>query len=107
MRRGLPELELQKFAAVLRGHQPGPFGDATLVLGEMDGRADFVALALAFFLVRRDPVASAGGDVLQAQEIPERRVEQGIAALADIRSRALRDLVQVTARTTHLRALGR
>ena len=73
----------------------------------MDGRPYFVALALAFFLIRRDPVASAGGDVLQAQKISQRRLEQGVAALADIRSRALRDLVQVTARTTHLRALGR
>ena len=57
-------------AAVLRGHEPGPFGDATLVLGELDGRPDLVALALAFFLVGRDAVAAPGGDVLQAQKSP-------------------------------------
>ena len=105
--RGLAELELQKLGAVLPGHESGPFRDATFVLGELDGRADLVALPLALLLVGGDPVAAAGGDVLQAQEIPQWRVEQGVAALADVRSRAFGDLVQVAAGAAQLRALGR
>ena len=81
--------------------------DPPVDLGELDGGADLVALALALLLVGGDPVAPPGRDVLEAEQLGQRLLERGSAALAEVGAAALRDRVQVAAAGAQLRALGR
>src|SRR5690606_20732207 len=87
----------REFLALIREDPRVLRRDGAAALGEADGRAEFVAQALALLFIRGDPISPPGRHVFHPEEVLHRHRQCGAALLAKVRRRLVPERVDVAA----------